>query len=271
MLRKGQTDAIDKPSASVYVSPFSSHILIDVSSSHLIRLTGWLDRLNLLSQFVENGNRWCCPLCGQNNEVPNDYFCPLFADVSVANIFSAVCVSRHSSTRSHSQRHTHRHTQPHSFCPSVFKSFENSSLSVPVRARTEYDKHVCVCVWLECVRLCTRLCSLNCVQGQRQDQDSRPELKSGVVEFVASPDYMNRPPMAPYYLLVLDVTMGSVQSGFLRSVCETLKEVVSEKRLPGLDRAHFGLITFDSNVHFYNINSKQTTPHVSAHTCTNTY
>eukprot|EP01053_Blabericola_migrator_P003593 Blabericola_migrator_1__3592@NODE_206_length_11426_cov_120_443789_g177_i0_p2_GENE_NODE_206_length_11426_cov_120_443789_g177_i0NODE_206_length_11426_cov_120_443789_g177_i0_p2_ORF_typecomplete_len935_score166_79Sec23_trunk/PF04811_15/1_1e39Sec23_BS/PF08033_12/1_1e04Sec23_BS/PF08033_12/6_3e16zfSec23_Sec24/PF04810_15/3_5e14Sec23_helical/PF04815_15/1_7e09Gelsolin/PF00626_22/7_8e03Gelsolin/PF00626_22/0_012CDC24_OB3/PF17244_2/0_087MRNIP/PF15749_5/2_2e03MRNIP/PF15749_5/0_21_NODE_206_length_11426_cov_120 len=99
--------------------------------------------------------------------------------------------------------------------------------------------------------------------GERQDKLNRPELMNGAVEFVASPDYMNRPPMAPSYLLVLDITAPSIESGLVSSVCHTFKQIISSDCIPGLERASFGLVTFDSNIQFYNISASQSTPHIN--------
>ena len=49
--------------------------------------------------------------------------------------------------------------------------------------------------------------------GRRADMASRPELHSGVVDMIAPADYMVRPPMAPAYLFVLDVSYYAIQSG----------------------------------------------------------
>ena len=42
--------------------------------------------------------------------------------------------------------------------------------------------------------------------GVRNDFDQRIELQYGSVDFLASSDYMNRPPMAPAYIFVFDVS-----------------------------------------------------------------
>lgn len=38
-------------------------------------------------------------------------------------------------------------------------------------------------------------------QGEREDNVERQELSNSAVDFVASPDYMSRPPMEPKYLV----------------------------------------------------------------------
>lgn len=99
--------------------------------------------------------------------------------------------------------------------------------------------------------------------GERQDKESRDELMYGTVEFVASSDYMSRPPMAPHYLAVLDVSLSAIQSGLLECICESLHGIIERDELPGLDRAHFGIITYDSAVHFYDMSARSKMPHIS--------
>ncbi len=54
--------------------------------------------------------------------------------------------------------------------------------------------------------------------GVRLDAPKRPELSNGIVDLVAPAEYMVRPPMAPAYLFVLDVSYYAVQSGMTASV-----------------------------------------------------
>ena len=44
------------------------------------------------------------------------------------------------------------------------------------------------------------------INGFRQDLDSRPELIYGTVDFIASVEYMNRPPMCPTFVFLFDVS-----------------------------------------------------------------
>jgi protein transport protein SEC24 len=55
--------------------------------------------------------------------------------------------------------------------------------------------------------------------GVRNDFDDRLELQYGSVDFVASTDYMNRPPMAPTYVFAFDVSKNAVESGYLSIAC----------------------------------------------------
>ncbi|THU63035.1 hypothetical protein C4D60_Mb01t11480 [Musa balbisiana] len=59
-------------------------------------------------------------------------------------------------------------------------------------------------------------CALDAT-GRRCDLDQRPELSKGSVEFVASTEYMVRPPMPPLYFFLIDVSVSAVCSGLLES------------------------------------------------------
>ena len=51
--------------------------------------------------------------------------------------------------------------------------------------------------------------------GLRHDIESRPELIYGSVDFLASQEYMNRPPMPPSYVFLFDVSQPAIESGYL--------------------------------------------------------
>ncbi|GAW81646.1 protein transport protein Sec24A [Plasmodium gonderi] len=111
-------------------------------------------------------------------------------------------------------------------------------------------------------------------KGKRKDLFQRPELCTGSVEFIAPSDYMVRPPQPPVYLFLIDVTVTSVNSGLLDVVCSTIKKLLPKNNSANNDsnnndsnnkktfdsRTLIGIMTFDSTVHFYNLNSnlKQT-------------
>uniref|UniRef100_A0A8B9TUE0 SEC24 homolog B, COPII coat complex component n=1 Tax=Anas platyrhynchos TaxID=8839 RepID=A0A8B9TUE0_ANAPL len=79
----------------------------------------------------------------------------------------------------------------------------------------------------------------------------RPEVQNSTVEFIASSDYMLRPPQPAVYLFVLDVSHNAVEAGYLTILCNSLLENLD--KLPGDSRTRIGFITFDSTVHFYNL------------------
>lgn len=80
-------------------------------------------------------------------------------------------------------------------------------------------------------------------------------MRKGSVDFVASNEYMNRPPMPPTYLFVLDVSKPAIDTGYLQIATSTIKSVIESKLLPGGERTRIGFITYDSSVHFYNLRS----------------
>ncbi|XP_034355888.2 protein transport protein Sec24B isoform X3 [Arvicanthis niloticus] len=79
----------------------------------------------------------------------------------------------------------------------------------------------------------------------------RPEVQNSTVEFIASSDYMLRPPQPAVYLFVLDVSHNAVEAGYLAVLCQSLLENLD--KLPGDSRTRIGFMTFDSTIHFYNL------------------
>lgn len=91
--------------------------------------------------------------------------------------------------------------------------------------------------------------------GQRTDLGEHPELTRGSVEIVAPAEYMVRPPQAPVYMFVIDVSHQAVDSGMLQHAVSAIKKCITEDLLPGGERTQIGFITYDSAVHFYNLKS----------------
>ncbi len=98
--------------------------------------------------------------------------------------------------------------------------------------------------------------------GVRVDAPKRPELSGGIVDFVAPAEYMVRPPMAPAYLFVLDVSYYAVQSGMAASALKGVREAL--QYLPGGERTRIGFITFDSSVTLYSLASETPKAYVVA-------
>jgi protein transport protein SEC24 len=88
----------------------------------------------------------------------------------------------------------------------------------------------------------------------------RVELRRGSVDFVASNEYMNRPPMPPTYVFVFDVSKPAIDTGYLHNAAGTIKSVLEGKLLPGQDRARVAFVTYDASVHFYNLGSARRQP-----------
>uniref|UniRef100_A0A8C5M3Y0 SEC24 homolog B, COPII coat complex component n=1 Tax=Leptobrachium leishanense TaxID=445787 RepID=A0A8C5M3Y0_9ANUR len=86
----------------------------------------------------------------------------------------------------------------------------------------------------------------------------RPEVLNPSIEFIASSDYMLRPPPPAVYLFVLDVSYNAVESGYLKTFSQSLLDNLD--RLRGDSRTKIGFITFDSKVHFYNLQEDLSQP-----------
>ncbi|KAI2805041.1 Protein transport protein Sec24B [Blomia tropicalis] len=84
---------------------------------------------------------------------------------------------------------------------------------------------------------------------------NRPELNYGSIEYVASVEYMVRPPQPATYLFVFECTASSVHSGYIRRFANALLE--SLDRIPGDARTLVGFIAFDSKLHFFNLNDER--------------
>ncbi|CAG8948409.1 unnamed protein product [Penicillium salamii] len=102
--------------------------------------------------------------------------------------------------------------------------------------------------------------------GARVDRTQRPELMMGTVEFTVPKEYWNKEPVGLQTLFLIDVSRESVHRGFLKGVCEGIKEALygnsdgstetsedaeSSRQLPV--GAKVGIVTYDKEVHFYNL------------------
>ncbi|KAG7283429.1 hypothetical protein CRUP_031482 [Coryphaenoides rupestris] len=83
------------------------------------------------------------------------------------------------------------------------------------------------------------------------EPQKRPEVQNATIEFIAPSEYMLRPPQPAVYLFILDVSHNAVETGYLNVVCQSLLDNISA--LPGDTRTKVGFITFDSTIHFYNL------------------
>eukprot|EP01134_Creolimax_fragrantissima_P003449 CFRG3449T1 len=91
------------------------------------------------------------------------------------------------------------------------------------------------------------------------DRMQRPEMNYSIVEYIAPQEYMVRPPQPAVHMVLLDVSQKSVASGLVETVVNCLKD--NFLNLPGDDRRMFGLITYDSTLHFYKLRSTLSQPH----------
>ena len=61
--------------------------------------------------------------------------------------------------------------------------------------------------------------------------------------------------MPPTFLFAFDVSKPAIDSGYLATACQTIKSVIEEQTLPGMadERCKIAFITYDKNIHFYNL------------------
>eukprot|EP00250_Pteridium_aquilinum_P010450 c19397_g1_i1 orf=566-3775(-) len=91
--------------------------------------------------------------------------------------------------------------------------------------------------------------------NRRRDVDSRPELSRGTVEFVATKEFLVRPPMSPMFFFLIDVSMNAVATGATAAACSAVQRALGE--LPNVPQVKVGIATFDNTLHFYNFNQTQ--------------
>jgi protein transport protein SEC24 len=101
--------------------------------------------------------------------------------------------------------------------------------------------------------------------GARVDRMQRPELMMGTVEFTVPKEYWNKEPVGLQTLFLIDVSRESVHRGFLKGVCQGIQDALygdssersgtegdeSIRKLPA--GAKVGIVTYDREVHFYNL------------------
>ena len=102
--------------------------------------------------------------------------------------------------------------------------------------------------------------------GVRNDIEERKELQYGSVDFLASADYMNRPPMAPTFLFVFDVSKNAIDSGYLSIITASILKAIDSNAIPGGERTMIGFLTFDDKVHYYNLKSTLKQPQMIVNT-----
>lgn len=94
------------------------------------------------------------------------------------------------------------------------------------------------------------------ITKQRSDRWSRPELNYGCVDYVATSEFMSRPPQPPVYVFVIDTSLEAVQTGMIEVLAEAL--TASLDRIPNNEgRTRIGFITVNHAIGFYALNNKE--------------
>ncbi|GES88569.1 Sec23/Sec24 family protein [Rhizophagus clarus] len=91
------------------------------------------------------------------------------------------------------------------------------------------------------------------MNGRRADIDQRPELKYGTVEFAAPEEYWARPPTPLSHVFAIDVSWNAIKSGMLAKCVETIRDILFNNPNSIPPGGKIGIITFDKDVHFYNL------------------
>lgn len=91
--------------------------------------------------------------------------------------------------------------------------------------------------------------------NRRRDVDSRPELSRGTVEFVATKEFLVRPPMFPVFFFLIDVSMNAIATGATAAACNAVQMALGD--LPDGPQVKVGIATFDNTLHFYNFSQAQ--------------
>merc|ERR1740117_1324032 len=61
-------------------------------------------------------------------------------------------------------------------------------------------------------------------------------------------------------MFVIDVSYAAVATGMLEVVVAGIKEAIQSGDLPGRERTQVGIITYDTGLHFYNLNPNLSQP-----------
>lgn len=100
--------------------------------------------------------------------------------------------------------------------------------------------------------------------GARVDREQRPELMRGTVEFLVPKEYWSKEPVGLRWIFLIDVGQESFNKGFLAAFCDGIMAALygaesegsedSEVKRKVPEGVKVGFVTYDKDIHFYNIN-----------------
>lgn len=86
---------------------------------------------------------------------------------------------------------------------------------------------------------------------------------NGSYDFIASNEYMNRPPIPPTFVYCFDVSKQAIDSGYLELCLQTVKNVIESKYLGGGgERTQVAFMAFDNCLHYFNLKSTLKQPQI---------
>lgn len=97
--------------------------------------------------------------------------------------------------------------------------------------------------------------------NQYYNLGSKIELTSETMEYIASVEYMVRPPQPACYLFVFECSKSATEIGYIPIMAAAIEDLLDE--MPGDARASIGFIAFDSKIHYFSFSGTQVVHHVS--------
>ncbi len=191
--------------------------MVDVSDVGPVRCARCKAYMNPYMRWNNNGRNFTCNFCGLSNNTPDHYFNHLGPD------------GRRRDAGELSQ-HTPRADAVFMFgCGSVQRVLikrRRLGRRRPASGRIQDARGRGRC----CAFVCQNLhpfprCPMRRPTSSHNllhPSDERPELCRGTVEFLASQDYVFRPPMAPAHVFVIDVSATAIATGATASLCRAV-------------------------------------------------
>lgn len=96
---------------------------------------------------------------------------------------------------------------------------------------------------------------------QYYDLGTKIELNNESVEYIASVEYMVRPPQPASYIFVFDCSRAAVELGYIPVMASAIFDLMDQ--MPGDARASIGFIAFDSSIHYFSFSGTQVVHHIS--------
>ena len=97
---------------------------------------------------------------------------------------------------------------------------------------------------------------------RREDYQTKVELSNSLYEFsVPTDNFSQRPPQPPTYFFLIDCSSSATSANLISSICSAIKQSIDNHLIHQKD-LRIGFLTFNSNIHYYNLNSKLKKPKI---------